>query len=36
MARRYRDFDSLRTSMANQWPGCYVPPIPKKKVIGNN
>lgn len=22
--------------MLKRWPGCYVPPIPEKKVVGNN
>ena len=22
--------------MIKNWPGCYIPPIPRKKVIGNN
>jgi sorting nexin-1/2 len=22
--------------MIKNWPGCYIPPIPRKKAIGNN
>lgn len=33
--RRYKDFLALRSSLVQKWPGCYVPPIPPKKAIGN-
>ena len=33
--RRYRDFAALRKELINKWPGCYVPPIPPKKTVGN-
>lgn len=33
--RRYSDFDSVRQIMLNRWPGCYVPAIPSKKMVGN-
>lgn len=33
--RRYSDFTYLRQALLNRWPGCYVPPIPPKKLIGN-
>lgn len=22
--------------MLKRWPGCYIPPIPEKKVVGNS
>ena len=33
--RRYRDFSSLRNALIIKWPGCYIPPIPPKKAVGN-
>ena len=33
--RRYRDFAALRRALINKWPGCYIPPIPPKKAVGN-
>jgi hypothetical protein len=33
--RRYSDFAVLRESLAERFPGLYVPPIPSKKAIGN-
>ena len=33
--RRYSDFEVLRTTFVERWPGLYVPPIPHKKKIGN-
>ncbi|KAL4508554.1 hypothetical protein ABPG72_003858 [Tetrahymena utriculariae] len=33
--RRYSDFDHFRTLLVQRWPGCFIPPIPSKKVIGN-
>lgn len=33
--RRYREFDVLRSKLIDRWPGFYVPPLPKKKAIGN-
>ena len=33
--RRYSDFEVLRQTLVERFPGLYVPPIPKKKVIGN-
>lgn len=34
-SRRYKDFLALRNSLIARWPGCYIPPIPPKKAIGN-
>jgi hypothetical protein len=34
--KRYSDFDHTRAVLAARWPGCFVPPLPKKKVIGNS
>lgn len=33
--RRYTDFVKLRMLLIENWPTCYVPPIPPKQVIGN-
>jgi len=33
--RRFSDFDILRDVMVGRWPGCFIPPIPAKKAIGN-
>jgi len=33
--RRYSDFNLLRNMLVNRWPGCYIPPIPDKKISGN-
>jgi hypothetical protein len=33
--RRYSDFNTLRKVMQQRWPGCYIPPLPEKKAIGN-
>ena len=35
LSRRYRDFDSLRKKMVEQWPGIFVPKLPNKKKVGN-
>ena len=35
VSRRYRDFDSLRKKMVEQWPGIFVPKLPNKKKVGN-
>lgn len=33
--RRYNDFHHLYNSLLSNWPGCFIPPIPKKKSTGN-
>ncbi|OMJ94503.1 hypothetical protein SteCoe_2275 [Stentor coeruleus] len=33
--RRYKEFQMLRSYFAMMWPGCYIPKLPKKKVVGN-
>ena len=33
--RRYNEFYTLRSILLQQWPGCFIPPIPAKKKIGN-
>ncbi|CAG9328168.1 unnamed protein product [Blepharisma stoltei] len=33
--RRYSDFLALRTQLIQKWPGCYIPPVPPKQLIGN-
>jgi hypothetical protein len=32
--RRFREFFALGTSLITRWPGCYMPSIPEKKVVG--
>ena len=34
--RRYREFFALRNTLAQRWPGIYIPPIPEKQLVGNN
>ncbi len=34
--RRYKEFFALRNTLAQRWPGIYIPPIPEKKLVGNN
>ena len=31
--RRFNDFFVLREGLRKKFPGCYIPPIPEKKVI---
>lgn len=33
--RNYKDFQEIRKILLKRWPGCYVPPLPKSKIIGN-
>ncbi|CAD8132566.1 unnamed protein product [Paramecium pentaurelia] len=33
--RRFNEFDCFRTTLQIRWPGCYVPPLPIKKPVGN-
>ena len=33
--RRYSDFAHFRQALVQRWPGCYIPPIPSKKMFGN-
>ena len=32
--RRFREFHALGESLKTRWPGCYMPSIPEKKVVG--
>jgi hypothetical protein len=34
--KRYSDFDHARSALVVRWPGCFIPPLPLKKVIGNS
>ncbi|CAD8086812.1 unnamed protein product [Paramecium primaurelia] len=34
--RRFKDFVALRNILAIQWPGCYVPSLPGKKLFNGN
>jgi hypothetical protein len=36
MFRNYNDFLLIRNILVQRWPGCYVPPLPKKKIVGDN
>jgi len=33
--RRYSDFNKIRAILVARWPGCYIPPLPEKKMVGN-
>lgn len=33
--RNYKDLLEIRKILVQRWPGCYVPPLPKKKIVGN-
>ena len=35
MFRNYKDFLEIRKILVQRWPGCYVPPLPKKKIVGD-
>mmetsp|Transcript_32003 Transcript_32003/g.23165 ORF Transcript_32003/g.23165 Transcript_32003/m.23165 type:complete len:119 (+) Transcript_32003:793-1149(+) len=35
IARRYSEFEILRSTFVERYPGMYIPPIPSKKPIGN-
>lgn len=35
VSRRYRDFVALRAAWSSRWPGMYIPPVPKKYIVGN-
>lgn len=34
--RRYREFHALADILRIRWPGCYVPSIPEKKMVGSD
>lgn len=34
--RRFREFFALAQAIRVRWPGCYVPSIPEKKMVGND
>lgn len=33
--RTFKDFQQIRKLLLKKWPGCYVPPLPNEKIIGN-
>lgn len=33
--RRYKDFLTLRDQMSYRWPGCFIPSVPPKRILGN-
>lgn len=35
VTRRFNDFDVFRHALVTRWPGCFVPPLPLKRPIGN-
>ncbi|CAK60314.1 unnamed protein product (macronuclear) [Paramecium tetraurelia] len=35
VVRRFNEFDCYRITLQIRWPGCYVPPLPIKKPVGN-
>ncbi|CAD8139100.1 unnamed protein product [Paramecium pentaurelia] len=35
VVRRFNEFDCFRTTLQIRWPGCYIPPLPIKKPVGN-
>lgn len=35
LPRRYREFDLLRTKLVEKFPGIWIPPLPRKKLVGN-
>ncbi|CAD8097389.1 unnamed protein product [Paramecium sonneborni] len=34
--RRFKDFVALRNLLIQQWPGCYIPSLPGKKLFNGN
>lgn len=36
LARRYSEFDALRTLIKERWPGCFIPTLPEKNLIKNS
>lgn len=34
--RRYNEFEALRASLVDRWPGCYIPSIPEKVTVNIN
>ena len=34
--RRFSEFYALREVLLQRWPGCFIPAVPDKKVIGKN
>ncbi|CAD8079600.1 unnamed protein product [Paramecium sonneborni] len=35
VARRFNDFRLIRQLLVHKWPGCYIPPLPPRKALGN-
>lgn len=36
LARRYSEFDALRTLLKDRWPGLFIPSLPDKNLIKNS
>ena len=34
--RRFKEFYALSTMLRTRWPGCYIPGVPDKKLMGAN
>lgn len=34
--RRFKEFFALSTMLRTRWPGCYIPGVPDKKLMGAN
>jgi sorting nexin-1/2/sorting nexin-4 len=34
--RRYNEFHILHETLTERWPGCFVPCIPEKQILGDN
>ncbi|CAD8158122.1 unnamed protein product [Paramecium pentaurelia] len=35
VVRRFSDFRLIRQMLVHKWPGCYIPPLPPRKALGN-
>jgi len=33
--RRYNEFHTLHATLVERWPGCFVPCIPEKQMLGD-
>ncbi len=35
MVRRYNEFHILHVTLTTRWPGCFIPCIPEKQILGD-
>jgi len=35
VVRRYNEFHILHTTLVERWPGCFIPCIPEKQILGD-